>query len=440
MSQEHCALLLTGTINYSLKVNKLPVFCLLLDAKSAYDRALREILSRRMYLDGTDGHSLLYLDARLKHRSTIIEWDKHLMGPIYDQQGVQQGGPNSSEQYKLYNNEQLSVAQLSQFGVSIGSEVISSVGQADDSVLISSDFNKLAHLLKLTLNYCKKYHVIMTPEKTKLLVFSPDKYDAYSEYYRACNYLEIDGVPLSFVDTAEHVGVTRSVSGNLPHILQRIASHKRSLGAVLSAGMARNHRGNPAASLQVERIYSLPVLLSGVPTLNLLESEVDTLSHHYKETVQGLLKLHLATPDPVVYFLGGCLPLRAHLHIRQITLFLMITQFPENILNKIAFQILTTLRDSSQSWFVNIKKLCYQYCLPHPLQLLQQPPDMTTFKNTVKLQITDFWRKKLIADAAPLDSLRYMNLNYMSLNKSHPLWTASIFIYFLFEYYVIPSG
>ena len=144
-----------------------------------------------MYLDGTDGHSLLYLDARLKNRSTIIEWDKHLMGPIYDQQGVEQGGPNSSEQYKLYNNEQLSVAQLSHFGFSIGSEVISSVGQADDSVFISSDFNKLAHLLKLTLNYCKKYHVIMTPEKTKLLVFSPDKYDAYSEYYRAVDILKL---------------------------------------------------------------------------------------------------------------------------------------------------------------------------------------------------------------------------------------------------------
>ena len=338
--------------------------------------------------------------------------------------GVEQGGPNSSEQYKLYNNEQLSVAQLSHFGINIGSEVISSVGQADDSVLISSDFTKLAHLLKLTLNYCQKYHVIVTPEKTKLLVFTPDKQDAYAEYYKACNYLEIDGVPLSFVDSAEHVGVTRAVSGNLPHILQRIASHKRSLNAVLSAGMARHHRGNPAASLSVERIYSLPVLLSGVATLNLLESEVDTLSHHYKETVQGLLKLHQATPDPVVYFLGGCLPLRAHLHMRQITLFLMITQFPENILNKIAFHILTTARDSTISWFTNIKKLCYQYCLPHPLQLLKQPPVMTTFKNTVKLKVTDFWRRKLIIDAAPLDSLLYLNTNFMSLQTPHPLWTS----------------
>ena len=31
----------------------------------------------------------------------------------------------------------------------------------------------------------------MTPEKTKLLVFCPDKQDAYSEYYKACNYIEI---------------------------------------------------------------------------------------------------------------------------------------------------------------------------------------------------------------------------------------------------------
>ena len=58
-----------------------------------------------MYLDGTSGHNLLYLDARLKNRVTYVEWDKTIMGPIFDQQGVEQGGPNSSEEYKLYNNE-----------------------------------------------------------------------------------------------------------------------------------------------------------------------------------------------------------------------------------------------------------------------------------------------------------------------------------------------
>ena len=93
------ALLLTEAINFSINTSKL--YCLYLDAKSAFNRALREILRRRMYLDGTAGHSLLYLYERLANRVTFIEWEKTIKGRIHDQQGIEQGGPNSSEEYKL---------------------------------------------------------------------------------------------------------------------------------------------------------------------------------------------------------------------------------------------------------------------------------------------------------------------------------------------------
>ena len=81
MSHEHAGLLLTEAINYTVTVSKLPVFCLYLDAKSAFDRALRQILTRRMFLDGTAGESLLYFDARLENRVTFVEWEKTIMGP-----------------------------------------------------------------------------------------------------------------------------------------------------------------------------------------------------------------------------------------------------------------------------------------------------------------------------------------------------------------------
>ena len=426
LSHEHAALLLTESINFSVNSNKLPTFCLLLDAKSAFDRALREILIRRTYLEGTTGHALLYLDKRLENRSTIIEWDKCHMGPIHDQQGVEQGGPNSSDQYKLYNNEQFTVAQKSNFGVSIGPITVSSVGQADDAALVSSDFNNLGHLLHLTMKYCEDYHVEMTPEKTKLLVFSPKSSpdSKYTDYFKSCNFLHINDVPLSFVDSAEHVGVLRSVAGNLPHILQRITNHKKALGAVLSTGMARHHRGNPAASQKVEKLYGMPVLLSGVAPLTLLQSEIQTLGHHYKETLQGLLKLHFATPEPVVLFLAGSLPLEAILHMRQLTLFIMIAQLPDNILNRIARYILTIASDSSSSWFVKIKTLCHKYFLPHPLLLLQNPPKRDVFKKTAKLKILDFWKQKLSEDAAPLPSLCYFKPQFMSLDKPHIIWRS----------------
>ena len=77
---------------------------------------------------------------------------------------------------------------------------------------------------------------------------------------KAISPIYMDGITVSFVEEAEHVGLIRSTSGNLPHILNRFTSHKRSLAAVLPVGLARGHRGNIAASVRIHHLYALPVL------------------------------------------------------------------------------------------------------------------------------------------------------------------------------------
>ena len=72
------------------------------------------------------------INERLANRQTVCEWNKVLMGPIKDECGVEQGGINSSDLYKIYNNDQLNIAQASEFGVELGPLVISAIGQADD--------------------------------------------------------------------------------------------------------------------------------------------------------------------------------------------------------------------------------------------------------------------------------------------------------------------
>ena len=109
MSHDMAALLLTTTIHHSLHVKK-PVFVLLLDAKSAFDLVLRQILVRRLYLDTEKDQRVRYWDLRLSNRTTYCQWEDQLMGPIYDDCVVEQGGPNSSEFYKIYNNEQITSA------------------------------------------------------------------------------------------------------------------------------------------------------------------------------------------------------------------------------------------------------------------------------------------------------------------------------------------
>ena len=69
------------------------------------------------------------------------------MGPIEDECGVEQGGINSSDLYKVSNNEQLEIAQKSCLGVPLGPVTISAIGQADDVVLASNDLYSLQGLL-----------------------------------------------------------------------------------------------------------------------------------------------------------------------------------------------------------------------------------------------------------------------------------------------------
>ena len=110
-----------------------------------------------------------------------LKWDKELLGPIKDTQGVEQGGCPSDRIYRLTNNEQLDTAQMSELGVDLGlllapsgellRQVLSGVGQADDVGLVSSDLKKLKLLLYLTILYCQKFQVKIVGAKTKLLVF-----------------------------------------------------------------------------------------------------------------------------------------------------------------------------------------------------------------------------------------------------------------------------
>ena len=101
--------------------------------------------------------------------TAVYEWDNTMMGPAPDTTGFEQGGVNSGDYYKLYNNQQLKSAQRSNLGVDIKSSVISAVGCADDVILASNSIDDLQMLARLTEYYYSKYRVKLVPSKTKFL-------------------------------------------------------------------------------------------------------------------------------------------------------------------------------------------------------------------------------------------------------------------------------
>ena len=425
-SHELAALLLTESIQHALFAAKKPLYVIMLDAKSAFDKILVEHIIKKAFLAGSRGQGLIYLADRLSNRRTYVEWDKRLMGPILDQLGVEQGGCLSDRLYKLVNNEQLSVAQQSQLGLDMGGVVVSAIGQADDSCLISDCIYKLQLLLNLTVEYCTKYHVELVPEKTKLLCFTPTGLESTAFYWKLVSPISLGPTKINFTNEAEHVGILRSVDGNFPNLMSRMTAHTGAVMAVLPAGLAKGHHGNPAAALRVELLYGSPKLLSGLASLVLSKAEISILHHHYKLSLERLQRLHMATPEPVVYFLGGSLPLSALLHIDQLSLLGMISRLgPSSILHKLGCSTLSHAKPSSRSWFLQVRDISSQYSLPDPLAILNSPPTKSAFKRTVKSKIIDYWEKKLRLEASKLDSLAYFKPKFYSLSKPHPIWTSA---------------
>ena len=229
-SHELAALMLTEVIQYSEHVLHQPVFILYLDAKSAFDNVLKQLLIRNLYFCGTSGKELLYINNRLESRKTFAEWEKKLMGPICDELGVEQGNVNSGDFYKIYAKSQLQMAQDSNLGVELARDiVVSGIGQADDTLLLSNNLHSLQNLLQLSLYYCSKFNVELSPEKTKLQVIAPKRLSKEVEYLKEFSPVQINGIKLKFHDSAEHVGIVRAVSGNLPNLVSRISSQKKKL-------------------------------------------------------------------------------------------------------------------------------------------------------------------------------------------------------------------
>ena len=105
----------------------------------------------------------------------------------------------------------------------------------------------LYNLVQLALTYCRKLNVVLCAEKTKLLLYADKTFSV------PLNPIMINNEAIKFSDEAEHVGVVRSTKGNLPNILNRIQAYKQSNHSILSQGLARGHRSNPAACIRVLR-------------------------------------------------------------------------------------------------------------------------------------------------------------------------------------------
>ena len=150
------------------------------------------------------------------------------------------------------------------------------------------------------------------------------------------------------------------------------------------------------------------------------------LDQQYKVHIQRLLRLHQATPAPVVFFLAGCLPLLSHIHLRIFSLFGQLCRLRggDNILAARARVIYSSASPSTKSWFWKLRQLCLQYDLPHPTEWLSARPSKSQVKSMTRSAVLQHSLDKLRKKADTLPSLQYMQTRFLGLTKCHPLYRS----------------
>ena len=79
------------------------------------------------------------------------------------------------------------------------------------------------------------------------------------------------------------------------------------------------------------------------------------------------------------------------------------------------------------SWFGQVRSLCYQYALPHPLQLLEEQHGNEKYKSLVRAKLSEYWQTMLRTRITEdnLTSLRFFKPEFMSLLRPHPILSTA---------------
>ena len=306
-------------------------------------------------------------------------------------------------------------------GFHIGPIPVGVVCCADDSYLLSDRPSGLQSALNIVEHYARRYRVIFNASKTKIVI-TGSKIDM--DYYQDIKPWTLGGGKVSVVTDNDHLGLLVSgVEEEQKNVDKNIIECRKSLFGLLGPALSYKCKLSPLAQHHLWKVYSLPVLQSGLSALPIRPAVLKSLTIFHHKILRGFLKLSNSSPVPSLYFLLGELPIEARVHIDLLTLFHNILANPETKLSRVASYILMMSDDKSTTWCNHVRLVCRKYDLPDPLQLLQCTPiPRAEWKTLIVTKITAYHEKYHRQNAATNSCLQYLNVQLQGLSgRPHPV-------------------
>ena len=174
---------------------------------------------------------------------------------------------------------------------------------------------------------------------------------------------------LNMPANATHLGIKRDTSSKFGVKLvvpDRIQTARKTVYALMWAGLYGMNGINPMVSIHMIKCFVLPRLLYGLDVIRLTKTDIKNLSTYFVQ------HLPVRTSTAAVLILAGQIQIEAEL--LKLSLFRNIAENKGSMENNIAFRKLAIKPEDSNSWFIQIVKVTEMYNLPSPRDILNPVP------------------------------------------------------------------
>lgn len=409
--------LIITELKIEAKETKKPLLIALTDAQKAFDVVWHNGLMREMYKIGVTNDNWLLFQDWYNKLSSKIKWQGLLSREIKESQGLRQGGVWSPTAYKVFVNSLLTTFEENRLGAHLGSIFCGIPTVADDVTLVSNDANELQVMLNVQSAFANKQRFIISSQKSCVIASKLDKDQSWN----------INGQILQTPRSATHLGIQRdnhSAYGVKEVVPGRVQVARRTVYALMGAGLYGLNGLNPKASIHIVRCYVLPRLLYGLEVIRLTKSDITQLSTYFIKLLKQLQHLPERTANVAALLLLGQLPLESEIHKRILNLFGNIIRNYGSIERDIAIRQLAVKSRTSDSWFIKIVELTELYSLPSPYDLIESPPSKHVWKQLVKKSVHSFWIDHMKTEVKTKSTLQYICLDNIETGHVHNIWES----------------
>ncbi|MEW8546332.1 MAG: reverse transcriptase family protein [Candidatus Thiodiazotropha sp.] len=411
------SLLLTEVIAESADIGR-PLFTTFIDANKAFDVVWHDSMLVKLYDAGVRGGKWRFLNEWYRGLESFVKWEGKLSEPFKESQGVRQGGIWSPTAYKHFLNPLLNSIAGGRVGLQVGSIFAGLVAVADDLLFLADTEEEMQCQLNVQGSYACEERYTVSETKTKVM--------CYNLSTREEPHFLLNGKDIETVNSYKHLGITRKskINDNSELINERIQLARSTVYAMMGAGLHGLNGVNPEVSVTMWKIYIRPRLLYGLESIKLSSTDISRLDKYQRDFLRQIQHLPERVAACSVYIMSGLLPIEAEIHKAQLTLFGNIIR-QDCVERDIALRQLAVKDFNSNSWFMSIQKILFQYELPSAHDLLENPPEKIVWKCQLKSHISEYWEKIIVAEARLKSSLRYLNFENYKVGSVHQLWSSA---------------